>query len=737
MLQQAKMVKRNWFKIGLFVILAIMLVGSFYEYDTQVRKTFEKELHTRASEDVTYMKEIVEEKLDTMLQLLNSISMISAKYDDLRDPEFLQLLDVNAEANHYMRMAVTLPDGISYTSDGLSHDSNGREYFTKGMLGETYISNVTISRIDNKRVISVSVPMKRGDDIIGVLRCTLDTNALGDILNTQTSSLDGLKGNVIQTNGTIVTMSDDWSHDQYFTYLEDIVFNNGLTTEQLKASFHNHESGHFSYQSDESDRIIYYEPINNTDWMVVTSFPYSIISMRLNATYADVIKLELQLFLIFAIGFAYIFLTERRNYKQFKTVNQKLDAVVTHTPGCILRIRKDNARDISFINEELFHLIGYTKEEYFSLLNGDFVNLVVSEDRDDYIRYFTNYYEYGKTYAKTYRIVHKDGHIIWVFDKRQLIKEGHLNWFYITLVDITESKSIQAKLSISEKRYQMIMEQTMLVTFEWNMKKDEIYFSDLWETMYGYSLYYKDFMNVLHRYDQTSPIVDLLENLIRGAESGNCEVHLRKKDDSYHWCKVIARNLKDDDGYIDTIIGSIEDIDDVKIHTMRLEEKSRVDGLTKLYNKTTIESLIDETLQQPHKHKHALFVIDVDDFKAINDTYGHVCGDEALRKVADGLRTCFRTNDYLGRIGGDEFVVLMRDINGDQTRLIQKKLHTLSEELKKIHIGYDNNFHITCSIGIAVQDASENYHELFRKADKALYQVKEKGKDGFCLTDTD
>jgi diguanylate cyclase (GGDEF)-like protein len=164
-----------------------------------------------------------------------------------------------------------------------------------------------------------------------------------------------------------------------------------------------------------------------------------------------------------------------------------------------------------------------------------------------------------------------------------------------------------------------------------------------------------------------------------------------------------------------------------------LKVKAENDLLTGLYNKVTTELVITDFLQTDGKEdRHALFVIDLDDFKRINDELGHIYGDKALTEVADAISHCLRTTDVKGRIGGDEFLVLLKFVKSD-TDIIQKA-EEIIKKLNGIRILYGSDWTIGASIGIAVYpEHSEKFTELFRKADKSLYFSKEHGKGTYCI----
>ena len=123
----------------------------------------------------------------------------------------------------------------------------------------------------------------------------------------------------------------------------------------------------------------------------------------------------------------------------------------------------------------------------------------------------------------------------------------------------------------------------------------------------------------------------------------------------------------------------------------------------------------------------ALILIDVDIFKSVNDIYGHAVGDAILQKVTGSLKKAFRSIDYVCRIGGDEFAVIMVDVTNDLKYTIEDKLKYVGEELAKTEGEVPA---VTLSVGVAFSDRKNPGESIFKDADKALYHVKENGRNG-------
>lgn len=154
--------------------------------------------------------------------------------------------------------------------------------------------------------------------------------------------------------------------------------------------------------------------------------------------------------------------------------------------------------------------------------------------------------------------------------------------------------------------------------------------------------------------------------------------------------------------------------------------KSELDQMTGLYNKTTTEHLITNILRTQPTQKHALLVFDADNFKSVNDTEGHLVGDHTIQILAGLLSSQFRKTDIVGRIGGDEFVVLMTDVPSET--IVQKSVSHIIRILKeKQNLPIPEK--VTMSVGIAYSNEEiQTYHTLFAQADQALYAAKQAGK---------
>lgn len=187
-------------------------------------------------------------------------------------------------------------------------------------------------------------------------------------------------------------------------------------------------------------------------------------------------------------------------------------------------------------------------------------------------------------------------------------------------------------------------------------------------------------------------------------------------------------------GQLLKVVGVIVNVDAEKRMMDSLRQKAERDPLTGLYDKAAIQNLIEQYLEAVQSNeKCALLMIDIDDFKVVNDTMGHLFGDAVLSDLSASIRGETRSSDLVGRIGGDEFLVFLKNIPSAQTAL-QKSQRFLSV-VQDLFREKKNKIAISCSIGISLFPAhGHDFRSLYQCADIALYQAKGKGKTPAAYT---
>ena len=163
----------------------------------------------------------------------------------------------------------------------------------------------------------------------------------------------------------------------------------------------------------------------------------------------------------------------------------------------------------------------------------------------------------------------------------------------------------------------------------------------------------------------------------------------------------------------------------------QMMEQLQTDQLTGLMSRNAIIKEIESYYKSENRTSGALFIIDIDHFKKINDTFGHLQGDRVLIEFAQIIRENFRESDYMARLGGDEFLVFAKDIDNIET--IKEIAERLNQKVRKEITLMENHIYLTVSTGIVLSKRFTNFEELYILADKMLYEVKEKNKNGYKI----
>ena len=334
-------------------------------------------------------------------------------------------------------------------------------------------------------------------------------------------------------------------------------------------------------------------------------------------------------------------------------------------------------------------------------------------------------------------------------DSRKALK-GILGEHY----DLLEADSLRQALHLLEElvqgrtrqlqkqleQYEIILAQTENVLFDWDLRKDTIVFSDTLQKIFGIKPSGSSVWQLLENGALLHPDdVPLLYDAIRALQNGSdlemAEARVATDQGRYLWCRFRASAIREENHGLVRIAGIIINIDTEKQAEQLLQERADRDALTRLLNKDAARKQAEEYLSQfPQGVPCALLIIDLDNFKQVNDQYGHLFGDAVLTKAAREIRKLFRAQDILARIGGDEFLVLLRGVS--DRGLVQSRCQRLLSTFHSVFHSGSQKLPLSCSIGVALSPEHGNtYVELFQRADQALYQAKAQGKDACMIFD--
>jgi len=342
------------------------------------------------------------------------------------------------------------------------------------------------------------------------------------------------------------------------------------------------------------------------------------------------------------------------------------------------------------------------------------------------------YFEYN------HRLKHKDRHWVWVLGRAQMFydENGKKVRMIGTHTDITEEKELQLKYSHQAQIIEQIHDSVISTDLDgyitsWNMGSERLlgYKANEMIGKHIRALYLEE------DYESVQKNIKMLKQI----GEYKAEIRLVKKSKGIIFAALSLSLLKDEKGEPIGMVGYAQDITERKKTEESLQKQKNIlryqahhDALTGLPNRVLFSDRLEQGIEKAKRHKTglALFFIDLDKFKHINDSLGHAVGDSVLKVVAKRLEGIIRKEDTLARLSGDEFTVIMEELTQpeDAALLAEKILKTLAESM---YIN-DHILYVSGSIGISLypQDTTDA-QELLKYADTAMYKAKEEGRNTF------
>ncbi len=295
------------------------------------------------------------------------------------------------------------------------------------------------------------------------------------------------------------------------------------------------------------------------------------------------------------------------------------------------------------------------------------------------------------------------------------------------------------EVAINSERYKTIAKLSDNMLFEWDFHKERMYISDNALQKFdlkaeGATLSNGRFLDGLMTPENADKYKRDISAMLKGQKGYSAQYQIKSKTGAMVWVSFRANCITDRTGELLRVIGVMTDIDNEKKLELQLSERASFDFLSQLYNRSTFTSMLSTELDRRGPKKIAVVFLDVDDFKFINDRYGHSVGDEVIKFVADTIRK--KVDDrggFAGRFGGDEFVMCFT--NQDDVENLEQIAMDLIDEL---YMGYTSStgvmLNVKVSIGITYcPDHSTDVNELISFSDTAMYFVKKNGKNNYHI----
>jgi diguanylate cyclase (GGDEF)-like protein/PAS domain S-box-containing protein len=433
--------------------------------------------------------------------------------------------------------------------------------------------------------------------------------------------------------------------------------------------------------------------------------------------------------------FGFIFLMNYRLNRETIEAKEKYNLMFKTIPDAVLITRLNDGLFIE-VNQGFTKLSGYTSED---VANKTTLDINIWFDPTERARFVILLTETGSIEDMEFQFRRKNGRpLLGLLSARiiQVDKEPHI----LSVVrDITSRKKMEEKLRENEQKYRFLTENSGDVIWHINrslridyispadenirgFKREEVIGTQIWTIFKpeGVELVRK---KISHHQE--------IEQIGNNNQTTRFEIEQKCKDGTWIWTEVVAAPHYDKYGNLIGYHGISRDITERKQLVDQLYQQATIDELTQVPNRRHFMNLAKIELRRAKRYHHplSLVVIDFDDLKVINDTYGHLAGDRALSVFSKIIQEIIRDVDVLGRFGGDEFLLLLPETDAEHALLVMERIRNI---LASSPIFYgEKSFRVTFSAGIAcIGEWTDSLEDLLNRADEALYKIKEKGGDG-------
>lgn len=423
--------------------------------------------------------------------------------------------------------------------------------------------------------------------------------------------------------------------------------------------------------------------------------------------------------------------------KEAERLARNLQNVLASIDGGVVKIRMDENCTVLWANDGFYALYGCNRKDFADYTGNKACPALYPEDRQAFLGAVQQSVRSDCPSRLEYRIRKKDGSLTWLSGRVKFVgNDGNHPVFQAVLIDVTEQKLAARHMALEHARFQILAHRGKDILYEYDIASDVMTYAGQFAPLFGTEAVNEHFLNILEGSRYSLPEDRERLRAIFTLQSpehpeGNLELPFLQGE-RLVWYRMDYATLFDENNTAIKVIGRLENIQEQKEKEHELLAQAQMDGMTGLLNKTATEAHVQAILREEGQKRHALILVDVDNFKSANDYYGHQFGDAVLKKLARLLQQTFRGTDIIGRFGGDEFLVFARDLD-DPDQLIAR-IELLYAELRRCIVENNANYVLSVSMGIGFYTGDgQGYEKLFNKADTALYRAKGMGKGRFVL----
>lgn len=637
-------------------------------------------------------------------------------------------------AHGLRRFSIVDVSGKGFDGGGEAVDYSRNPAFLRAVQGLTHVS--AAQGTDGRRALIIAKPLVIMDGVQAILICEFPARGLENSMetwafggNVYNAVIDDAGRPLFWSAPPGKTMDDLFSGfseqglpDRFITYLQQ-----EATHVQDTEPVFSEGGGVFSSQS----------YLSRFGWRVVSLVPAQVGNATVSRQNTITDELVWRVAFLGCVALVLVFLGTRKSWLTLRRQQEDYRSIIASLSGGVIKFTGLEGSFL-FMSGNFLNMLGFTKEEFEKTYGNNFASTIYEPDRQHALEAMRRQITRKLPIDVEYRTRAKSGALIWLCHKGSVMQLEHGHAYIQSIVfDVTSSKNAALDKRISDERYQFILEQHNINVFEHNLITGHFSCSAQWLQTFG------RVFNILEPQLPGNKIPIFPEDQERlntfqlemknSAHQGKkaLEARLRDAKGEYHWFCIEASSIVNSQGVPIYAIGIMTDIDRRKTLELKLRSQASRDSSTGMRNKLATEKAVTQFLDthdSPLPEMYAMFIIDLDNFKVINDRFGHAVGDSAIFNMAQIIRRNFRPLDIVGRVGGDEFLVFCTEKMSMQS--VRERAMTLVRQLHTEYCDQRSCLTLTASVGVACcPDDGVTYAELFNKADKATYAAKRMGKN--------
>lgn len=740
--------------IPLFLIC--ITIGSLFFYTAQLEKHYKQLTGELLLAAATEQKDLFAVKLEGEISLLNVLATSLNASDLMQSDQLLETMSAAAKASDFRNLIVTDTTGSGIADDGQQLDIGDRTYFQQALDGKNAIEYIAKTRLtDDEAAIALAVPFYNEGHIVGTVVGVLEERALRDLFRENAyrqseTFVCNQAGDIIVHSDLLMQME---SHNNLFSILRAPETANMEAANQIIADIQAGAQGFSKIDTMNGSWYIAYLPSDYNGWMIVRTIPASFVSKSIAQEKAPG-YVVVGITMISAISAAILIISlfnnairnSRRERERLLTMEEEYRISAKQSGVVIIRVNTENGAMISSQGAiEHFQLPNTAPDVPFCHAVEE---LVEDESRETLETFRQNMLQGKPSGRAEINVRNSAGASRWFEFEFATIGDGggRSTQAIITIRDIT----MQQERIAAYRRWQSMLADSVGVSAALMAINVS---SGVCERAEGeFAPYYIEqdiharAEDILKRFCEQHVLPEdravfgafvSIQRLAgvyqRGIQAEETELHLLQADGTSRLCTLEAQLAYEPRTDEIKAFLTLRDFEDITREVDRLNDLALRDGLSGLLNRTAARSAIEEALNYGAGDTVALFMIDADNFKQVNDLLGHQHGDAALRQMSDIIRGTFRAGDIIARVGGDEFFAFISEVPAE--RFAEEKAAALCKNLQLTYtLEGHGSITLTASIGVFIAKRGDcDYDGLYAEVDKALYEAKNAGKNRYHI----